>query len=170
MEYNFTERVRLPVTLYLELDLHLMETRPGVNPDAFITELVKRWLAIEQERLALSKNGRSMRGFQWKSVFLPDGTSLRSTHHGSTAYAKVVGERIMTDDRISMTPSMFANRQAIGRNAWRFIWIRFPGEEHWVRAADCRQRIEEQARLRSKRDIELSKRDYGEMEEGILRS
>jgi hypothetical protein len=30
-----------------------MDTRPGVKADAFVTELVHRWLTVEMERLAL---------------------------------------------------------------------------------------------------------------------
>jgi hypothetical protein len=50
-----------------------------VKPEAFVTELVQRWLAVEVERLALRMNGRAMRGYQWKNIFLPDGTNLRTT-------------------------------------------------------------------------------------------
>jgi hypothetical protein len=38
-----------------------------------------------------------------------------------------------------VTPSSFANRHTVGRNAWRFVWLRFSGEEHWVKAADHRR-------------------------------
>jgi hypothetical protein len=53
MEYEPKQPVYLPTADYLQLDLFLMETRPGVKPDAFVTELVKRWLALEAERLSL---------------------------------------------------------------------------------------------------------------------
>jgi hypothetical protein len=71
-----------------------MDTRPGVKPDKFVTELVKRWLATEMERLALLKNGMAIRGFQWKTVFLPDGTKLRTSYHDTVEFAKVVGDQI----------------------------------------------------------------------------
>jgi hypothetical protein len=79
MEYEPKQAVYLPTCDFLDLELHLMDTRPpGVKPEAFVTELAQRWLAIEMERLALRKNGTAMRGFQWKKAFLPDGTSLRA--------------------------------------------------------------------------------------------
>jgi len=123
---------------FQELEFHLLATRPGVKPDVFVGELLHRWLLIEKERRALRENG-VMHGYQWKNVFLPDGTSLRTNYHHSVAFAKVVGDRLCAESGEVLTPSSFANRGAAGRNAWRFIWLRFPGEEHWVRAADYRQ-------------------------------
>jgi hypothetical protein len=150
MEYEAKRPVYLPVVACLDLEFHLMDTRPGVKLDAFVSELVKRWLAVETERLALRKNGHAMRGFQWKDVFLPDGTSLRTCYQNSTEFAKVVGDRILSDDGGSWTPSQFANRQAKGRNAWRFVWLRFPGEGSWIRASDCRSRIDTHRRKHTK--------------------
>jgi|GEM_PF-3764105 len=64
MEYEPKQPVYLPVADYLELEFFLMDARPGVKPDAFVTELVHRWLAVEIERLSLRKNGHAMRGYQ----------------------------------------------------------------------------------------------------------
>jgi hypothetical protein len=50
----------------------------------------------------------------------------------------VVGDRIRADDGEYLTPSLFANRHTTGRNAWRFVWLRFPGDDYWVRAGNCR--------------------------------
>lgn len=141
MEYEAKQSLNLPVLDYLKLELHLMETRPNVRPEAFVTDLVQRWLALDTERLALRKNGPPMRGFQWKNLFLPNGTRLRTTYCHETEFAKVIGDHIVSDDGSRLTPSRFANRHANGRNAWRFVWLRFPGEEDWSRAADCRSRL-----------------------------
>lgn len=140
MAYEAKQSLSLPIVDYLRLELHLMETRPDVRPEAFVTGLVQRWLTIDTERLALRKNGPAMRGFQLKNIFLPDGTRLRTSYRHAVEFAKVVGDHIVSDDGTRLTPSLFANRHAKGRNAWRFVWIRFPGDEHWSRAADCRKR------------------------------
>ena len=150
MGYEAKQAVYLPVGDFMDLEFHLMDTRPGVKPDAFVTGLVKRWLAIEKERLALRQNGQAMRGFQWKNVFLPDGTSLRTSYHHTIEFAKVVSDRILSDDGEPLTPSLFANRHVKGRNAWRFVWLRFPGDDYWVRADDCRTRFDEQLLKQSK--------------------
>jgi hypothetical protein len=156
MAYEAKQPVYLPISDFLQLEFHLFETRPGVKPEAFVTELVQRWLAVEVERLALRMNGRAMRGYQWKNIFLPDGTNLRTSHCDAVEFAKVSGDHIVADDGVSLTPSAFANRRAKGRNAWRFVWLRFPGDEHWIRAADCRTRFEDLQRNPSKREVEKS--------------
>ncbi len=143
MTYEAKQAVYLPVTDYLQLEFFLMDARPGVKPDAFVTDLVNRWLAVEMERLSLRERGQAMRGFQWKNVFLPEGTALRSTYCNTVEFAKVVGDHIVTDDGAKMTPSQFANRHAKGRNAWRFVWLRFPGNDYWIRAGTCRMRHHE---------------------------
>jgi hypothetical protein len=157
MEYEPKQPVYLPISDFLNLEFHLMDTHPDVKPDAFVTELVKRWLATEMERLALRKNGMAMRGFQWKTVFLPDGTSLRTSYGDTAEFAKVVGDHIVSDDGASLTPSLFANRHAKGRNAWRFVWLRFPGNDHWVRADNCRARSNDLPRKQSKSKMAMYK-------------
>ena len=138
MEYIATQPVNLPIANFLELEFYLIDNRPGVKPEAFVAELVKRWLALENERLTLRRDGQPLRGFQWKSLFLPDGTSLRTAYGDDVEFAKVRDDRILSDDGVALSPSQFANRRATGRNAWRFVWLRFPGNDRWVRAGDCR--------------------------------
>jgi len=138
--------VNLPLDDFMDLEFHLMATRPGVNPEAFLTELLQRWLKVDMERLELKENGPAMRGFQWKGVFLPEGTCLRTSHLGTVEFAKVVGQYIRADDGTPITPSQFANRRAKGRNAWRFIWLRFPGDDYWTCALECRKRAAERAK------------------------
>jgi hypothetical protein len=154
MEYEAKQPIYIPILDFLNLEFHLMETRPGVKPETFVTELVQRWLKVEMERLSLRKNGRATRGFQWKNIFLPDGTALRTSYHDSVEFAKVTGEHIVTDDGASLTPSLFANRHTKGRNAWRFVWLRFPGDDYWTRAADYRTRFDELQRNQSAKKFE----------------
>lgn len=150
MSYTPTHPVHLPLTDFQNLEFHLLATRPGVSPDTFAAELIQRWLKIEIERLSLRADGPSMRGFQWKNVFLPDGTNLRTSYLQQIEFAKVIVDRILSDGGESLTPSSFANRHTTGRNAWRLIWLRFPGDAHWVRAIDCRGRSNREGLDRSK--------------------
>lgn len=79
------------------------------------------------------------RGYQWKQVFLPNGTELRVIHGGRSTYATVQDEQIISDG-LPITPSQLANVRGCGtRNAWRTIWLRFPGSTHWQRANECRR-------------------------------
>ncbi|OEZ59089.1 hypothetical protein [Duganella sp. HH105] len=152
MAYEAKQAIYLPAGDFLNLQFHLMDTRPDVKPDAFVTELVQRWLAIEMDRLATLRNGRALRGYQWKNVFLPDGTRLRTCYRHATEFAKVVGDRILSDDGETLTPSLFVNRYTTGRNAWRFVWLRFPGDDYWICAANCRMRAAAQLQVSSQRD------------------
>jgi hypothetical protein len=74
---------------------------------------------------------------------VPEGTNLRTSYHHTNEFAKVIGDHILSDDGEALTPSQFANRHAQGRNAWRFIWLRFPGETDWVRATERRPHVRE---------------------------
>ncbi|MRW92216.1 hypothetical protein GJ699_19665 [Duganella sp. FT80W] len=79
------------------------------------------------------------RGYQWKQVFLPNGTELRVVHGGRSTYAKVEDEQIISDGTPT-TPSRLANVRGCGtRNAWRTIWLRFPGTSRWQQADQCRR-------------------------------
>lgn len=135
--------VYLPIADVLSLKFHLRDSHPGVDPEDFVIELVQRWLAINAERETLRNEGPAMHGFQWKNLFLPEGTNLRTSYQDSKEFAKVIGDHIVSDDGEPLTPSQFANRHAKGRNAWRFVWLRFPGEAHWIRALDCRSSLAE---------------------------
>ncbi len=78
------------------------------------------------------------RGYQWKQVFLPEGTVLRASFGREPYYAVVKGSQIKYDE-FSLSPSAFANLQGSGnRNAWKAVWLRFPGFKDWVRADECR--------------------------------
>ncbi len=77
-------------------------------------------------------------GYQWKQVFLPEGTVLRASFGREPYYAVVEGSRVMYGE-FSLSPSAFANLQGCGnRNAWKAVWLRFPGFKDWVRADECR--------------------------------
>jgi hypothetical protein len=77
-------------------------------------------------------------GYQWKQLFLPEGTRLRASFGGHSYFAQVQGDAIKYgEDAIS--PSRFANLQGSGnRNAWKAIWLRLPGSDEWLLADVCR--------------------------------
>lgn len=78
------------------------------------------------------------RGYQWKQLFLANGTELRATFQRHSTYAKVEEEQIICNGKPT-TPSKLANANGCGtRNAWRTIWLRFPGTSKWELAARCR--------------------------------
>lgn len=77
-------------------------------------------------------------GYQWKQLFLPEGTRLRASFGRQPYFASVEGTEIKCDGQ-SLSPSGFANLRGSGnRNAWKAVWLRFPGSAQWVLADDCR--------------------------------
>lgn len=70
-------------------------------------------------------------GYQWKHVFLPNGTLLRTVFNGKNYHCLVEGDSLRFNGEPT-SPSRFAN--AVGgtrRNAWRVIWVLFPNTTVW---------------------------------------
>ena len=77
-------------------------------------------------------------GYQWKEVFLPEGTKLRASFARQPYFATVQGADIKYGEH-AVSPSCFANLHGSGnRNAWRAVWLRLPGSDAWLRADACR--------------------------------
>ncbi|MES2162122.1 MAG: hypothetical protein V4476_13275 [Pseudomonadota bacterium] len=77
-------------------------------------------------------------GYQWKQVFLPEGTRLRASFGRQPYFATVVGAEIKYDGH-AVSPSCFANLHGSGnRNAWKAVWLRLPGSNEWLLADVCR--------------------------------
>ncbi|MBB3221882.1 hypothetical protein [Pseudoduganella umbonata] len=49
-----------------------------MKPEAFLMELLRSWMTAKTETHGSHINGPALRGFQWKTLFLPDGTILRT--------------------------------------------------------------------------------------------
>ena len=62
-------------------------------------------------------------------------------HYKGKDYHAQVEENQIIYERKSMTPSELANHIANGtsRNAWRDLYIKFPGDEGWRLAQDLRE-------------------------------
>jgi hypothetical protein len=75
-------------------------------------------------------------GYQWKQLFLPEGSELRVTLRGRVHHAAVEGNHIIYNGK-PVSPSQIANAGDVVRNAWRVVWLKLPGEE-WERAAHRR--------------------------------
>ncbi|NRR34105.1 hypothetical protein HSX11_28405 [Oxalobacteraceae bacterium] len=83
-------------------------------------------------------------GYQWKNVFLPEGTVLRSWSYGENNYAVVEGDQLMHAGR-SVSPNQFARSFArTFRNAWMDLSIKRPQDKTYIHANRLRR---ETARL-----------------------
>jgi hypothetical protein len=91
----------------------------------------------------------NVRGYQWKSLFLPEGTILRSWSYGEHNYARVEGDKIIHEGQ-SVTPNEFARSFArTARNAWFDLSVKFPGEKHFKMANLLRKEQAKQEELRT---------------------
>jgi hypothetical protein len=87
-----------------------------------------------------------LRGYQWKSLFLPEGTILRSWSYGEHNYARVDGDKIMHQGR-SVSPNEFARFFArTARNAWFDLSVRRPGDKRFTMADVLRKEQAKQQR------------------------
>jgi hypothetical protein len=115
----------------------------------FADQAIREWLACA--KAPQSPQSGPKHGFQWKTLFLPEGTQLRvwSRENGSR-YAEVVGDQIMHAG-LPVTPNEFVRLQeGIPRNAWTEVSILMPGETAWKAAHIRRDELQRAARaLRS---------------------
>lgn len=83
--------------------------------------------------------GDPKKGYQWKNVFLPNGTKLKMHYQGMDSISEVKHQQVVFNQK-EHSPSSFANTVAnnTSRNAWRDIWIMFPGSTGWKFANDLR--------------------------------
>lgn len=136
----------LPATTLCRL-LQYVEACPG---EVSASELAA--LAIE-EWLARGESGKTLhnrrRGYQWKTVFLPEGTQLRAWNRTGFAYAEVLGDSIMHQGE-PVSPHAFICRcKGISRSAWAEVALLFPHENNWKRANAYRRELERMPVLRT---------------------
>ncbi|MCG2584524.1 hypothetical protein [Massilia sp. TS11] len=109
-----------------------LERTGDPRPLEDVVELaIRAWLDLQ---------GDTLHGYQWKSLFLPEGTQLRLRVFDKYHVACVQGDKIMYAGR-SVSPRQFV-LAAMGcvRNAWKEVWLRCPGDGRW-HLADVRRRL-----------------------------
>jgi len=130
--------MRLPADLMVELGELTGIAWNSWELEPIICDAIRRYMhppAVAAQEQTSTASGA---GYQWKQVYLPDGTRLRASFGGTPYFATVTGTEIKSGD-LALTPSGFANLQGSGnRNAWKAVWLRFPGNEQWVLADVCR--------------------------------
>ncbi|MES2299313.1 MAG: hypothetical protein V4582_19895 [Pseudomonadota bacterium] len=126
--------LKLPHHVYQALERALLCKLDHRTPEQVVESAVKAWIANA------TAAPPAVRGYQWKSLFLPEGTRIRMCYKLKWAYADVVGDQLIYQGR-PMSPAQFTNGVAgCVRNAWRELWLRCPGEPRW-HLADTRRRI-----------------------------
>jgi hypothetical protein len=80
------------------------------------------------------------RGYQWKELFLPDGTDVRMRCGGDVHHARVCGDSILYQGRRVSPRQLTLVIAGDGRNAWRDLALRLPGEKRFQPASLLRHR------------------------------
>jgi hypothetical protein len=133
-----TVSVQLPHPVLLELIAHLEKHGGQQDLSAAMQAAVELWLCEQQS----PRPGQPpLHGYQWKSLFLPEGTQLRSWSYGEHNYAEVVGDQIIHNGR-AVSPNQFARSFArSNRNAWSDLSVRRPGDKKWTVASRLRREL-----------------------------
>ena len=127
--------VPIPSEIYNEFVLRFGDARKDVagTIESIVSDYLERtkneqywgeqYLATRSAERMLDETADSFgdpaKGYQWLTVFLPNGTKLKMAYKGRDYYAEVAHEKIMYEGE-SFSPSGLANRIASGtaRNAW----------------------------------------------------
>jgi len=123
-------------TILRELGAYLRANQSDISAEQAIQEALEQWIAR-------SLAAYELRGYQWKSLFLPHATELRMLHRGDSYYARVVGDDIIFQGRKVSPRGMTLAIASSARNAWCELGIRFPGTRVWKRARAIRRELEQ---------------------------
>lgn len=124
--------------------IEYLRTRSGSKDvSEALNAALEFWLDAKNE-LPAGADPAGMRGYQWKSLFLPEGTVLRSWSYGEHNYARVEGDQIIHEGR-SVSPNQFARHFArTARNAWFDLSVRRPGDKQFKMAGLLRKELARQ--------------------------
>lgn len=129
---------------FLELAKFLRANNDPRDPVHVVWDAIDYWIDNASWKPELLSES-SARGYQWKGLFLPDGTEIRMQYKGVYAYAKVEGDELIFNGK-PISPSSLANTiTGTSRNAWRDLWIKRPDDKEWKLADDCRRIAEKSA-------------------------
>ena len=118
--------VEVPTGLYMDVVAQLRKLGDLRSPGDVVAIALKNWL----------RTGRPATGagYQWKAIYLPDGTELRMRYRGIYYYAAVKGDQIMYCGEAVTPRGWVLMVTGTVRNPWRDIWIRRSVSEVWTQA------------------------------------
>lgn len=135
-----TVSVTLPTHTLLTLIEQLKRRSGSQDLSEAITVAVEFWLA-DQKQFPKTADPNGLHGYQWKSLFLPEGTVLRSWSYGEHNHACVEGDQIIHRGQ-AVSPNEFARAFArTNRNAWLDLKIRRPGDQQFKLADLLRKQV-----------------------------
>jgi len=89
---NTTMTVQLPTDTLLKLIEKLRRRGGSQDISEAMTKAIEFWLE-DPARFVPGADPESLHGYQWKTLFLPEGTILKSWSYGENNYARVQGDK-----------------------------------------------------------------------------
>jgi hypothetical protein len=133
--------IPVPTEKFLELSNFLQSKGDRRDPVHAVWDAIEYWLMNADWKPELLRQNDT-HGYQWKSLFLPEGTQIRMPYKGQYYYAKVERDEIIYEGK-SISPGSLANTiTSSSRNAWRDLWIKRPDDKEWKLADECRRETE----------------------------
>lgn len=118
------------------LAAYLEQSGNSVPIEEALEDCISAWIgAAEQTR---QPSADCTRGYQWKALFLPESTQVRLDHGGRTYHACVRGDHIIFEGRAVSPRGMIVAIAGDGRNAWRELKLKLPGERSFRSAMSVR--------------------------------
>ncbi|RFP16405.1 hypothetical protein D0T23_09465 [Duganella sp. BJB475] len=132
--------VQVPTDTLLKLIEKLRRRGGSQDISEAMTLALERWLA-DPAAFALGADPAGLHGYQWKTLFLPEGTVLKSWSYGEHNYACVEGDQIIHNGR-AVSPNQFAQSFARStRSAWHDLYVRRPGDKSFKLANRLRTEL-----------------------------
>ncbi|WP_254451976.1 hypothetical protein [Duganella vulcania] len=132
--------VQLPTDTLLKLIEKLRRRGGSQDMSEAMAQAIECWLS-DPARFEPGADLSGIHGYQWKSLFLPEGTVLKSWSYGENNYARVEGDQIIHNGH-AVSPNQFAQSFARStRNAWQDLSIRRPGDKTFKMASRLRNEL-----------------------------
>lgn len=136
---NSSIAISIPTRQFVELVDFLREKNDPRDPVEIVGLAIDYWLTNADFKPELLREVEgNIQGYQWKSLFLPNGTRIRMQYKGSYFYAKVEGDKIIYNEKPTSPAQLVNTITGTSRNAWRDLWIKRPEDMEWKSADACR--------------------------------
>jgi hypothetical protein len=129
-----------PPALLSELAEHLKLAGNRISFNQALEECIRGW--IDGDNAHQPPSAEPSRGYQWKTLFLPEATELRMESGDHTYHARVCGDQIIFGGRPVSPRGMTVAIAGEGRNAWRDLSLRLPGQRYFRAAMSIRREHE----------------------------
>lgn len=130
------------VAVPLSHDLYAqLAQRYPAGVSSVLEHVVQDFLDRTEDDLVAKRKEARRKGVQWKELFLPHGTQVRTKYFGKYPVAEIADGDICWDGETypSMSQLVRAMRGDTSNNAWVVLEVKRPTDHDWVRADRLRK-------------------------------